>query len=44
MKKEKSKFLKNIKKTWPYIKECKLNLVGYTIHNIYQRLLELYYP
>lgn len=44
MKKEKSKFLKNIKKTWPYIKECKLNLVGYALVSVIEAIIGAVLP
>lgn len=44
MKKEKSKFLKNIKKTWPYIKECKLNLVGYALVSVIEAIISAILP
>lgn len=41
---KKSNFLKNIKKTWKYIKECKTNLIGYAIVSIVEAILGAILP
>lgn len=42
--KEKSSFLINIKKTWKYIKECKLNLIGYATVSIAEAVIGAILP
>lgn len=37
--KNKSSFFNNIKKTWSYIKECKLNLIGYALVSILEAII-----
>lgn len=44
MKKEKSNFFKNIKKTWFYIKDCKFNLVGYGVVCIIEAIIGVIIP
>lgn len=42
--KEKSNFLRNIKKTWVYIKECKFNLIGYATVSIIEAIIGAILP
>lgn len=42
--KKQSHFLKNIKKTWFYIKDCKANLIGYTIVSIIEAIISAILP
>lgn len=42
--KEKSNFIKNIKKTWKYIKDCKFNLVGYAVVSIIEAIIGAIIP
>lgn len=42
--KDKSNFLKNIKKTWIYIKECRTNLIGYAIVSIVEAIIGAILP
>ena len=42
--KEKSNFFKNIKKTWGYIKDCKLSLVGYASVSIIEGIIGAILP
>lgn len=44
MMKNKSNFMKNIKKTWSYIKECKANLIGYAIVSIVEAVIGAILP
>lgn len=44
MKKENSNFYKNIKKTWVFIKECKLNLIGYAMVSIIEAIIGAILP
>ena len=44
MKKEKSNFLRNIKKTWVFIKECKSNLIGYALVSIVEAIIGAVLP
>ncbi|MEG0826676.1 MAG: ABC transporter ATP-binding protein [Bacilli bacterium] len=44
MKKDKKKFMINIKKTWIYIKECKKNLVYYAIVSIIEAIIGAILP
>ncbi len=42
--KNKSNFLKNIKKTWTYIKECRVNLIGYATVSIIEAIIGAILP
>lgn len=42
--KNKSDFLRNAKKTWIYIKECKLNLIGYALVSIVEAIISAILP
>lgn len=42
--KNKSNFLKNIKKTWAYIKECRANLIGYAVVSIVEAIIDAILP
>lgn len=42
--KNKSNFLKNIKKTWNYIRECKFNLIGYAVVSIVEAVIGAILP
>lgn len=42
--KNKSNFLKNIKKTWNYIRECKSNLIGYAMVSIIEAIIGAILP
>lgn len=42
--KNKFHFLKNIKKTWTYIKECKANLIGYAVVSIVEAVIGAILP
>lgn len=42
--KNKSNFIKNIKKTWTYIKECRANLIGYAIVSIVEAIIGAILP
>ena len=44
MEKKDSSFLKNVKKTWIYVKECKLNLIGYASVSIIEAILGAILP
>ena len=44
MKKDKSNFFRNIKKTWVFIKECKLDLIGYTSVSIIEAIIGAILP
>lgn len=44
MEKKKSNFLKNIKKTWIYIKEGKANLIGYALVSIVEAIIGAILP
>lgn len=44
MEKNKNEFLKNIKRTWQYIKDCKLNLVGYGLVSMTEAILGAILP
>lgn len=44
MEKNKNEFLKNIKRTWQYIKDCKLNLVGYGLVSMTEAVLGAILP
>ena len=44
MKKQKSNFIKNIKKTWPYIKEAKKNLIIYAAVSITEAIIGAIIP
>ncbi len=44
MEKKDSSFLKNVKKTWIYVKECKLNLIGYASVSIIEAILGALLP
>ncbi len=39
-----SKFLKNFSKTWVYIKECRMNLIGYAIVSIVEAIIGAILP
>ena len=42
--KEKSNFIKNIKKTWNYIKECKASLAGYATVSVVEAIIGAILP
>lgn len=42
--KEKNQFLKNVRKTWIYIKDCKWNLVGYAFVSIIEGIIGAILP
>ncbi len=42
--KNKSNFLKNIKKTWAYIKDCRANLIGYAVVSIVEAIIGAILP
>lgn len=42
--KKKSNFIKNIKKTWKYVKDCRLNLVGYATVSIIEAIIGAILP
>ena len=42
--KNNSNFIKNIKKTWTYIKECRANLIGYAIASIVEAVIGAILP
>lgn len=44
MKKEKSNFFRNIKKTWKFIKDCKSNLIGYASVSIVEAIIGAVLP
>lgn len=44
MKKDESNFFKNVKKTWFYIKECKLSLFGYAAVSIVEAIIGAILP
>ena len=44
MKKDKSNFFRNIKKTWVFIKECKLDLIGYASVSIIEAIIGAILP
>lgn len=44
MKNNKSSFIKNIKKFWPYVKECKKNLIFYVIIAIIESIIGAVLP
>ena len=41
---KKVSFLKNIKKTWFYIKECRGNLIGYVLVSVVEAILSTIIP
>ena len=43
-KKKKSSFMTNVKKTWAYIKDCKLHLVGYASVSIFEGIIGAIIP
>lgn len=44
MKKEKSNFFKNIKKTWVFIRECKFNMISYVLVSIMEAIIGTILP
>ena len=44
MKKEKSNFFKNIKKTWVFIRECKFNMISYVVVSIMEAIIGTILP
>lgn len=42
--KNKSNFLRNIKKTWNYIRECRFNLIGYSVVSIVEAVIGAILP
>lgn len=44
MMKNKSNFIKNIKKTWSYIKECRANLIGYAFVSVVEAIISAILP
>lgn len=43
-KKDKAKFMANVKKTWEYIKDCKMHLVGYGTVSIFEGIIGAIIP
>lgn len=42
--KDKSSFIKNAKKIWPYIKDCKFNLIFYTLVSVTEAIVSAILP